>query len=112
MISLKVLSKVSKQNLCAIGVSSQMIIFVIFNNSASSDPCWMLHVEFCNIGTRMTNLECAVLPPSNSKEVIPLEATIRTIFPLECKQEANVFHMNFFRCHHSHKENMNRHIDY
>ncbi|KAG4991185.1 hypothetical protein JHK82_024682 [Glycine max] len=33
--------------------------------------------------TGIANLECAVRPPGNSNEAIPLEATVQTILPLE-----------------------------
>jgi len=35
----------------------------------------MLHVESSKIGIRILNLECAVLPPGNNREVMPLEAS-------------------------------------
>ncbi|KAH1213220.1 hypothetical protein GmHk_14G041224 [Glycine max] len=35
------------------------------------------------MGTGIANLECAVRPPGNSNEAIPLEAIVQTIPPLE-----------------------------
>ena len=74
-MSLKLWSSASKQNLWAIGASSQIIRLVWFSNSANWLPWCMLHVESSKIGIRILNLECAVLPPGNNREVMPLEAS-------------------------------------
>ncbi|KAG5060783.1 hypothetical protein JHK87_001812 [Glycine soja] len=44
------------------------------------------------------NLECAVLPPRNNKEAMPLEATLITIFLFALNELASVFQMNVFSC--------------
>jgi hypothetical protein len=46
------------------------------------------------VGTGILNFECAVLPPGSKREAIPLEATVKTISPLDLKYEASVLHMN------------------
>ena len=92
--SFRVLSKASKQNLCAIGASSQIINSAFFNNSDASDPCEMLQIECSSVGTGILNLECVVLPPGNSREAIPLEAIVSTILPSEHITIDSVFHMN------------------
>ncbi|KAG5028377.1 hypothetical protein JHK87_011891 [Glycine soja] len=46
------------------------------------------------LGTGIANLECAVLPPGNSIEAIPLEATVKTIPPVERIADDKVFHTN------------------
>jgi len=94
IMSFIVLSKASKQNLWAIGASSQIISSAFFNNSNASDPCEMLQIECSSVGTNILNLECDVLPPSNSREAIPLEATVSTILPSEHTTIDSVFHMN------------------
>lgn len=62
-----------------------MISFALIINSAKALPCFMLHVEspFTSIG--IANLECAVLPPGISKAAMPLDATVKTISPLDLK---------------------------
>jgi len=50
-----------------------------------------LHVEFCVAGTGITNLECVVLPPGSSNEAIPLEATVKTMPPLDRIEDDKVF---------------------
>jgi len=94
IMSFRVLSRASKQNLCVIGASSQIISFSFFNNSDALDHCEMLHIECSSVGTGILNLECAVLPPGNSREAIPLEATVSTILPSERTAAESVFHMN------------------
>ncbi|KAG4946784.1 hypothetical protein JHK87_042791 [Glycine soja] len=54
----------------------------------------ILHVESSKIGIGILNLECAVLPLGNNKEVMPLEATIITIFLFAFNELASVFQMN------------------
>ncbi|KAG5019870.1 hypothetical protein JHK87_015725 [Glycine soja] len=56
----------------------------------------ILHVESSKIGTGILNSECAVLPPGNSREAMPLEATIITILLYAFNELANVFQMNVF----------------
>ncbi|KAG5010346.1 hypothetical protein JHK82_018989 [Glycine max] len=46
------------------------------------------------VWTGIANLECVVLPPGNSIEAIPLEATIKTIPPVERIADDKVFHTN------------------
>jgi len=94
IMSFRVLSRASKQNLCVIGASSQIISSAFFNNSDASDPCEMLHIECSSVGTGILNLECVVLPPGNSSEAIPFEATVSTILPSERTAAESVFHMN------------------
>ncbi|KAK9704996.1 hypothetical protein RND81_07G025700 [Saponaria officinalis] len=77
-ITLKLLSSASKQYLCIIGASSQMISF--FSTTLIGIP----------------NLECAVLPPGRSIAAIQLEATGRTISPLLLIAAHNVLHINVF----------------
>ena len=95
-MSFRVLSRTSKQNLCAVGASSQIISYAFFNNSNASDPCEMLQIEFSSVGTDILNLECVFLPPGNSREAIPLEAIVSTILPSERTVVGSVFHMNVF----------------
>jgi hypothetical protein len=70
-----------------------MINLVCLSNPASSSLCYILQVEFSCVGTRILNLECAVLPPGNKNEAIPLDATVNTIFFCERKDEARVRHI-------------------
>ena len=53
-------------------------------------------MELSNVGTRIENLECAVLPLGNNNEAIPLEAIVKTISPFEHNAETNVFHKKVF----------------
>ncbi|KAG5032304.1 hypothetical protein JHK82_015882 [Glycine max] len=46
------------------------------------------------LGTGMTNLECVVLPPGNNNEAILLEATIKTMPPLDHTTDDKFFHIN------------------
>ncbi|KAH1099392.1 hypothetical protein GYH30_034849 [Glycine max] len=46
------------------------------------------------VWTGIANLECVVLPPGNSIEAIPLEATVKTIPPVERIADDKVFHTN------------------
>ncbi|KAH1206143.1 hypothetical protein GmHk_16G046672 [Glycine max] len=52
-----------------------------------------MNVEFSNVGTKITNFECVVLPFDNNNEAMPLEATVNTISPFEHNAKANVFHI-------------------
>jgi hypothetical protein len=40
--------------------------------------------------------ECAVLPPGNNKDAIPLEATVSTIWHFDLKAVDKVFHIKVF----------------
>ena len=62
MMSLRLLSNVSKKNLWAIGASSHIINFVTFKSSANSLPWWILQIESSKVGTWILNLECVVRP--------------------------------------------------
>jgi len=55
-----------------------------------------LHVEFCVAGTGIANLECVVLPPGSNNDAIPLEATVKTIPPLDRIVDDKVFQINVF----------------
>ncbi|KAG5035612.1 hypothetical protein JHK87_010522 [Glycine soja] len=46
------------------------------------------------VWTGIANLECTVLPPGNSIEAIPLEATVKTMPPVERIADDKVFHTN------------------
>ncbi|KAL7137638.1 hypothetical protein ABFS83_10G107100 [Erythranthe nasuta] len=91
-----VLSSISKQYLCIIGVSSHMISFALNNNSACGLYCLMIHVELSCTIIGSLNLECAVLPPGSRSNAIPLEATFITISPFERISANKVFHMKVF----------------
>jgi hypothetical protein len=39
------------------------------------------------------NFECAVLPPGSKSEAIPLDATVKTISPLDLRFDASVLHI-------------------
>jgi hypothetical protein len=41
-------------------------------------------------------LECAVLPPGNKREAIPLDATVKTILHLDLRALDRVLHINVF----------------
>jgi hypothetical protein len=56
----------------------------------------MLQVELWVAGTGIANFKCAVLPTGSNKEAIPLEATVRTMSPLDQILEAKVFQMKAF----------------
>lgn len=43
----------------------------------------MLQVKFSLTLIKIWNLQCVVLPPEINKTIISLEATIKTIFPLD-----------------------------
>ncbi|KAG5052114.1 hypothetical protein JHK87_004312 [Glycine soja] len=47
-------------------------------------------------GIGILNFECAVLPPGNNREAIPLEATIITILLSALSELASVFQMYVF----------------
>jgi len=90
------MSRVSKQNLCVIGASSQIIRSTNFSSSAASEPYSMLQIEFSMVGIGILNFECVVLPPGNNKDAIPLDATVNTIFLLDLNAEERVLHMKVF----------------
>lgn len=73
-----------------------MINFDFTINSASGVPCLMLQVESSLTEMGITNLECAVLPLGSSNQAIPLDATFKTISPLDFKAADIVFHKNVF----------------
>ena len=91
-----VLSNASKQYLCAIGASSQIIKSAFFNNCERSDPCKTLQTKFSSVGTGILNFECVVLPPRSNNDAIPLYATTKTILRSAHKAADNVFHMKVF----------------
>ena len=92
IMSLSVLSRASRHNLCTIGASSQIISLVIRSSPASCEVWEIVHVESSLISIGIANLECAVLPFGKSVAAIPLEATVITISPLALIDEARVFH--------------------
>ncbi|MCH91603.1 hypothetical protein A2U01_0012530, partial [Trifolium medium] len=53
-------------------------------------------VELSKVGTGILNLEWAVLPPGKRSDAIPLEATVKTIWDCDLKDEARVLHMKVF----------------
>jgi hypothetical protein len=73
-----------------------MISFVILSSPARSSSAWISQVELSKVGTGILNFEWAVLPPGSSKEAIPLEATVKQIFPCDLNDEASVLHINVF----------------
>jgi hypothetical protein len=74
IISCKDLSKASKQYLCIMGASSQMIAVVLLMSFARLVFLPILQKERGSITKGIPNLECAVLPPGNSVAAIPDEA--------------------------------------
>ena len=56
----------------------------------------MLHVVDSFTFNGMLNLECIVLPLGNNKDATPLNATFRTICPLECNPVESVFYKKVF----------------
>ena len=46
--------------------------------------------------TEISNFECAVLPPGNNKEAMPLKTTIITILLSALSELASVFQMYVF----------------
>ena len=40
----------------------------------------MLQIELSSVGISILNFEWVVLPPDNKRDVIPLDATVSTIF--------------------------------
>ena len=73
-----------------------MIRLASFNNLANYVPWWILHVESSKIGTRILNIECAVLPSGNNREAMSLEATIITILLSALNELVSIFQMNVF----------------
>ncbi|KAK9740195.1 hypothetical protein RND81_03G018200, partial [Saponaria officinalis] len=95
--SLRLLSRASKQCLCIIGASSQIISFVLINSSVSSVLGFIPgHVEFSVTLIGMPNLEWAVLPPGSKIAAIPLDATGKTISPLLLIAAHNVLQIKVF----------------
>jgi len=64
--------------------------------SAKSDFGLILQTENSSRFKGIENLECVVLPPSNNKKAMPLEATLRQICPLDLTAAASVFQINVF----------------
>ena len=85
-----VLSRASKQCLCIIGASSQIINLVLIIKCAKGVPYFKLHVESLVIFSGITNLECVVRPPGNKRDAIPLDATVKTS-PLDRMAADRVF---------------------
>ena len=84
-ISFRVRFTASKQYLCCIGTSSQMIKLVCLINSAKCVPWAILHIEVSVTAKGILNRECAVRPPSNYSAAMPEDAIQRTTFPLPRK---------------------------
>ncbi|KAG4989303.1 hypothetical protein JHK82_031633 [Glycine max] len=61
----------------------------------SFELCLMIF-ESSKTRTGILNFECAVLPPGNSRETMPLEATIITILLSALSELASVFQMYVF----------------
>src|SRR4051812_11020802 len=91
--SLSVLSSASNVCLCAIGASSQIISLVCLSRSPTSSLYSILQVELSSVGTGILNFECAVRPPGNNNDVIPLVATVRHISCFDLNVVASVLHM-------------------
>jgi hypothetical protein len=83
--SRKVRSTTSKAQQCIIGASSQMIRSTLHTNSTTFIYCVMLQVNSSCRSIEILNLEWAILPPRNNKDVIPDEATTSTILPCPCR---------------------------
>jgi hypothetical protein len=64
----------------------------------------MSHVEFWVTHNGILNLECAVFPPDNNRDVNPLEATLRTIWPLEVIDADSVSKWPFNHFLHNYKQ--------
>ncbi|RZC28917.1 hypothetical protein D0Y65_000759 [Glycine soja] len=66
--------------------------------SSSSDLSTLstLQFSFSSMGTGIANLECVVLPPGSNNDAIPLEATVKTIPPLDRIVDDKVFQINVF----------------
>ncbi len=79
---------VSKVRQCIIGASSQMIISILCTNLATFICCVMSQVDSSCRSIGILNLEWVILPPRNSKDAIPDEATISTILP--CPRKGNI----------------------
>ncbi|KAL5163284.1 hypothetical protein HKD37_07G020216 [Glycine soja] len=62
-------------------------VFKEFRNSGVSTPKVGLS------STSIANLECVVLPLGNNNEAIPLEATVKTMPPLDRTTDDKVFHI-------------------
>ncbi|KAF8100020.1 hypothetical protein N665_0233s0022 [Sinapis alba] len=85
-MSYRLMSNDSKQCLLIIGASSQIISDVSLTKLAESVPSGKLHRDYSLELIGIPNLECAVLPPCNKSEAIPLEETFNTISPLDLTQ--------------------------
>jgi hypothetical protein len=53
---------------------------VLFNKAVKSVPCLMSHVDSSFVFNGMWNHECAVLPQSSKRSVIPHDTIASTIF--------------------------------
>ena len=73
-----------------------MINLALDINLARGLPCLMLHKESSFMVKGILNLECAVLPLANKSAAIPLEATFKTITPLDLIEHDIVDHKNVF----------------
>ena len=75
IISHIVRSNASKQNFCIIGASSHIIRLASLSNLALGYCCFTLQVDCSLIFNGIQKVECAVLPPGNNRDAIPLDAT-------------------------------------
>ncbi|KAL5153939.1 hypothetical protein HKD37_19G053404 [Glycine soja] len=66
------------------------------SNSSDLSSLSALQYYFSSVDTGMTNLKCVVLPPGSSNNAIPLEATVKTIPPLDRIADDKVFQINVF----------------
>ena len=73
-ISLKLRSAASKACLWVIGASSQIINFVLFNNSLKFEFFLILQTAISSNLMGILRRECAVRPPTNKSAAIPEEA--------------------------------------
>ncbi len=55
----------------------------LYYDQVKDVPSLIAHVESSSMFMGIANLECAVLPPGSKSDAIPLEATLRTMSPLE-----------------------------
>ena len=95
-MSLKVLSRVLKHNLLAIGASSHMSSKVLHINSANWLLCFISNVDSDVNSISIWNFECTVRPFGSNKAVMP-EVTIgSTIFDADCNLEIIAFYKYAF----------------
>ncbi|KAH9546490.1 hypothetical protein CY35_12G097500 [Sphagnum magellanicum] len=71
-----------------------MIRSALRTNSATFICCVMLQVDSSCRSIGILNLEWAILPPRNNKDVIPDEATASTILPCPRRQDISVVQTN------------------